>query len=431
MRILVLNIGTAAARAVHRQLWLVRPGDVVISPIPVDEPFLRYVCGELGVDRDTVQVVNAGGELTDKALVHPDLVEWLRPMTKDDAQLLPAAHTEGVAALARLLGLPPGPGLRFAAQRGPVLLNRKSHFRQLAVGAELPVPAGSVVTGARELAAAIRRHLPRTGTVIVKRDDDLGGQGNVALTLGDTSPLPGVCRTLAATDPRTAADALWAELTDDHNPVVVVESYHPATHSFYAEYLIAEDGRITFLNSGGIRRSPDPDPAAAELVWVGLELPADLPPGTASRALTAAARMVALAAAIGYRGHINIDGIRTTDGSVLFNEVNARWGGSLALHTIGERLLGPDYADHHVISGLRDITALPLPEALRILREQGLAFSAATKEGVVIVGADPQLGAPLECVALAPSTARARQIETRLRRATAPAPADPAMGARR
>lgn len=423
MRILLLNVGTAAPRAVHRQLWLVEEHDVVVSPIVLDEPFLRYVLGELGVERDTVRVVAHHGELTDEALVSPDLVRRLRSALAGHgtADLLPAAHTEGVAALARLLGLPLGPGLRFADQRGPVLLNRKSHFRQLAVGAGLPVPDGSVVTDARALAAAVERHLPRTGTVILKRDDDLGGQGNTALTLGATDPLPGVHRTLAVTDPRATADALWAELTDEHGRVAVVESYHPADHSFYAEYFIADDGGITFLNSGGIRRRTDADPAAGELVWVGLELPADLPSGTASRALTAAARMVGLAAALGYRGHINIDAIRTTDGAVLFNEVNARWGGSLALHTIGARLLGPDYADHHVISGLRDIPPLPLPDALRILRAEGLAFSADTEEGVVVVGIDPDLGAPLECVAVAPSRARAREIEAGLRRATAPA----------
>ncbi|MEU3711053.1 peptide ligase PGM1-related protein [Streptomyces catenulae] len=420
MRILVLNVGTAAARAIHRQLWMIDEGDVVVSPIAVDETFLRYVCGALGIDPDAVRLVVHPDGLTDPALVAPGLVARLRAAVGDaDAYLAPAAHTEGVAALAGLLGLPLGPGLRFAAQRGPVLLNRKSHFRQLAVGAGLPVPDGSVVTGARALTDAVARHLPRTGTVVVKRDDDLGGQGNIAVTLGPTDPLPGVARTLSAADPRAAAESLWAELTDADNRLLVVESYHPATHSFYTEYLIAEDGGVTFLNSGGIRRCPDPDPDAEELVWVGLELPAELPPGAASRALTAAARMVALAAAVGYRGHINVDAILTTEGEVLFNEVNARWGGSLALHTLGTRLLGPNYADHHVISGLRDITPLPVAEALRVLDATGLAFSAGSGEGVVLVGCDPRLGAPLECVAIAPSRARARQIEDRLRRAVA------------
>ncbi|MGI5336473.1 peptide ligase PGM1-related protein [Streptomyces sp. CA-181903] len=416
-RIVLLNVGTAAPRAVHRQLWLLREGDVVVVPFVPDEDFLRYVCGELGADRAAIRFVSAGENLTDEALTAPALIREVRALLADhDAwELLPAHHTEGVAAFADLCGLPPDTGLRFAAQRGPVLLNRKSHFRQLAVGADVPVPEGTVVTGPAALAAAVERYLPRTGTVVVKRDDDLGGQGNVALTLKEARPLPGTRATLAAHAPEAAADVLWAELTDRQNPVLAVESYHRSTHSFYAEYVIGPAGEVTFLDSGTIRRRADTDPAAPELVWVGLELPAELPAGAGARALTASARMVALAAAIGYRGHINVDGIVTDTGEVLFNEANARWGGSLALHAAGERLLGPAYLDTHVLSGLRDVPALPLPVALDVLRRHGLAFSPETGEGTVVLGYDPSGERPLECVVLAPTRERARAVEVTVR----------------
>lgn len=97
---------------------------------------------------------------------------------------MPCFWTQGVAELAAVLGLAPRGGLGFAAQRGSDLLNRKTHFRQLAAGAGVPVPDGSVARTPLELTRAIERQLPRTGTAIVKQDDGAGGSGNLTLTRG-------------------------------------------------------------------------------------------------------------------------------------------------------------------------------------------------------------------------------------------------------
>jgi hypothetical protein len=172
--------------------------------------------------------------------------------------------------------------MRFTAQRGPDLLNRKSHFRQLAAGAGVPQPAGSVVTTEAELAAAVEWLLPETGTVIVKRDNDLGGAGNRALTTKEAHPLNGVRETVAVNGNRAeAAGRLWTELAAD-GQVLVAEAYYPAVQIFYFEYHIGPDGLARMLDTG-LRRDAVGDPGAPSLVWVGLEIPADLPPGTAAR----------------------------------------------------------------------------------------------------------------------------------------------------
>lgn len=416
-KILLMNYGLSCPIGVYRQLWMVDEGDIVVSAVPVEEEFLSYVCTTLRLSRHTITVLDIGRDVSEEVLASPELAEQLRPLLAGSPswQLVPAAYTEGVAALAELLDLPIDAGLRFTAQRGPDLLNRKSHFRRLAAGAGVSIPDGRVVSTRAELTAAMERHLPLTGTVIVKRDDDLGGHGNRAATTKEAGPLPGVRRTMpVGSDVTEVAAQLWDELTDDGNQVLVVESYHTAERVFFFEYLIGDDGRARILDTG-TRRDVAGDPGAPGLVWAGLDLPADLRPSAAMRALTEAAELVRIAADLGYRGYINVDGIVTAQGELYFNELNARWGGCTSLHYIGVKLFGETYADEHVISGLRVVTPMVLSDAMELLRDHGLQFSPETGEGVIVLGYETDLGKATECVLIGPSQRRVREIEARLR----------------
>jgi hypothetical protein len=144
---------------------------------------------------------------------------------------------------------------------------------------------------------------------------------------------------------------------------------------FYLEYFISDDARPIFLNSGTIRLRPDSDPDAKELVWVGLEIPADIPNSSFRSALSAVTRFVKITAEIGYRGPLNIDAIVTEANELIFNEVNARWGGGSIMHALGERLLGSQYAKKYVLSSIRNLGAPPLEQVLHTLDEHNLLFS--------------------------------------------------------
>jgi hypothetical protein len=416
-KILLMNYGLNCTIGVYRQMWMADEGDIVVSAIPIDQEFLNYVCTTLRIDPEKITILDLGHDVTEEVLASPELAEQLHPLLvgSNSWQLVPASYTEAVAALAELLGLPIDTGLRFTAQRGPDLLNRKSHFRQLAAGAGVSIPEGRVVGSLPELAAAIERYLPRTGTVIVKRDDDLGGHGNRAVTTKEAGPLPGVRQTLSVDgDVQEVAEKLWQELTDDGNRILVVESYHTAEQVFFYEYLIGEDGFPRILDTG-TRRDALGDPGAPGMVWVGLEVPADLRRSATMRALTQSAQLVGVAAGLGYRGYINADGIVTPEGELFFNELNARWGGCTSLHHIGEKLFGETYADDHVISGLRVVTPMVLSDAVRLLRDHGLHFTPESGEGALVIGYDTELGKATECVLIGPTTARVREIEAQVR----------------
>jgi hypothetical protein len=426
-KIVLLNYGLNRELGITRNMWQVSAGDIVVSAIPVDERFLTYLCEVCGMDRDTITVLNIG-QGVEEMLTSPVLAGRLRVLTggSDDWELYPAAYTYGAAALAELLGLRSHAGLRFAGQRGDDLLNRKSHFRQLAAGAGVSIADGSVVTTEADLTAAVERMLPATGTVVVKRDNDLGGHGNWALTTKEARPLNGVWRTIAVNGNLAEITArLWNELTDEGNMLLVVETYHHAKRVFYFEYVIDAEGRPRILNTG-LKRETVGEPGAPRQVWLGLEIPADLPPGTTARALTESGQIAEIVARLGYRGHVNVDGVYTEDGSFFFTEVNARWGGCTSLHNIGEKVLGPDYADDHVISGLRVVTPMRLWDAVDLLRRHDLHFTPESGEGVLVLGYDGQLAKATECVLIGRTRARVREIEERLR-AVAGTVTDPAL----
>ncbi|AXE22218.1 hypothetical protein C0216_01065 [Streptomyces globosus] len=433
-KIIILNVGTAHALGDHtssthpitrsgwRHAWFAERGDIIVSPVAVDGDFLRYLAGTMGFDPDTVTVLSRERLVTDEFLMSDDVLGELGELTADGAawQLMPCFWTQGVADLAARLGIDSRAGLAFAAQRGSDLLNRKTHFRQFAAGAGLPLPEGSVARTPYELARAIERHLPLTGTVIVKQDDGAGGLGNLTLTRGETGPLPGSRETLKVGDDLPAlADEVWAALADELSHGLVVESYHSSTRQFYLEYVIGDDGVPTFLDSGEIRLRPDADPGSTELVWVGLDIPAALPPALSAQAVHHSLRLAELTAQVGYRGHINIDAIATASGDLVFNEVNARWGGGLVAHDICERLLGSGYADRHVAATVRDVPPAPLDAVLRTLREERLHFSRDSSEGVFVLACDPSLVTPMECLVVGATRDRVREIEAQLRKALA------------
>lgn len=433
-KIIILNVGTAHALGDHassthpitrsgwRHAWFAERGDILVSPVAVDEDFLRYLGETMGFDPGTVTVLSREQLVTDEFLLSEDFLEELSGLTNGGPswRLMPCFWTQGVAELASHLGIESQAGLGFAGQRGSDLLNRKTHFRQLAAGVGLPLPEGSVARTPRELAQAIERHLPRTGTVIVKQDDGAGGLGNLTLTRGATTPLPGSRETLkVGEDIPELADEVWAALADELSHGLVVESYHASTYQFYLEYVIGDDGVPAFLDSGEIRLRPDSDPESTELVWVGLDIPAALPPALSAEAMHQSLRLASLTAQIGYRGHINIDAIATVSGGLVFNEINARWGGGLVAHSICERLLGNGYADDHVAATLRDVPPAPLEAVLRTLREEQLHFSRDTSEGVLVLACDPLLINNMECLVVGATRDRVREIEARLRKALA------------
>jgi Pre ATP-grasp domain/PGM1 C-terminal domain len=425
-KIIVINVGTDhvmgqdvtgsdwLTRSVRRNAWFADEGDVLVAPQAIPERLLRFAAEILGFDPASISVLVADGLVTDEALLSVGIVEALRSRVGDGTGWTISAcfSTAGVSELAAVLCLRDYTGLPFAAQSGCALLNRKTHFRQLLAGAHVPLASGSVADTPAALGRAIERHLSETGTVIVKRDDGAGGMGNLTITAGKPAPLAGSRETRpVGADLRRTATEVWEELTSGSSEPLVVESYHLATQRFYMEYLVDEHGFARFSHSGTLRSRPDPDRDAKELVGVGLDIPARLPQLASATAISVSAQIAALAGRIGYRGILNVDGIVTDRGEVVFNEVNARWGGGTVLHDVAERLLDDRYVDHHTLSSVRSQRGVALAEVLRRLRQRELLYTDESQEGVLVLASDDKPMGTMECLLIAGSRARERELE--------------------
>ncbi|MBR0948188.1 hypothetical protein ABIF65_010654 [Bradyrhizobium japonicum] len=431
-RILIMNAGTPqmsgahltkaqlslAANSAFRSAWFAQEGDLIVSPVVIPADLLSFIGGTLNFHSSALRLLVPASRqstiLDDCTLLSKTVVERLKRhiRQKSDWQLYPCYSTEGVARLAAILGIPKT-GDDFALQRGPDLLNRKSHFRQLATSVALPLPHGSVATDPNGLFKAVTSLKSETGRVIVKLDNGAGGVGNVILTSNKSDPLPGARDTRWVSWPSFDPEALWSEMTTASCKTLVVESYHLARSLFYLEYTIQDDASIAFVNSGSIRLRKSADRSERALIWTGLELPSDLEDEQLLAAQAHAYRFVALARDLGYRGMINIDAIFAQDGRLLFNEANGRWGGGSVLHNIAVRLLGVDYFGCNVILSVRNVRSASFRAAHDRLVKDGLIFDHTRKEGVIPLAADEKAGT-VECVVIAPNRPAAHDQQHRL-----------------
>lgn len=427
-KLVVLNVGIEhsmgrvlpldwLARSVMRQAWFLDEGDILVTPLAPDPAALEYIAAALGASAESVTVVTRERLVSDELLSSPDVVDEiaLAMESAETWRLISCFVTPGIARLAESLRLPST--YTFASQRGSDLLNRKSGFRQLLAGSGLPLVDGCVAESEQRLAQALHDLLRVTGVVIVKRDDGAGGDGNVTVTTQDTMWFEGSARTVnvGSGSPADLAQELWSQLADWSSPTLVVEAYHPAKHRFYVEFSIDDpSGHPRFAHGGTIRSAPPPGASPSELVGIGLDIPLQLPPHAMASAVDACSQIAALAGRVGYRGVLNVDGIITEDDAVICNEVNARWGGGSVLHSIATRLLGPAYGNSFALSSARALPAAPLPKRIEDLAGARLGFDPLTGEGVLILACDPSRSETMECLLLARSRQRERELEQRL-----------------
>lgn len=402
-------------RSTLRHAWFAEEGDVYLTPAGISADELGYMARVLELDRSCVKVVNNESVVTDECLRSEALISVLRDQVDQmhGWSVFPCFYTAGVADLVQRLGLPDPGGLGFASDRGLDLLNRKSHFRALMAGADLPVAEGTVAETPMSLAAALTALLGRTGTVIVKRDDGAGGLGNVTVTTEATAILqPGASSAFRAEgDMRWLAERLWANLTDEWSRVLVVEAYYPATHRFYCEFRVGEHGAATLLHMGTIRGEHD-RVSPPDSPWkLGLEIPAELPSHIFGAAAALATQVATLAGSLGYRGLLNIDAVATADDRILFSEINARWGGGTILDALARRLLGNEWTASHAVSSLRGLPARDSGSLIEELRVRNLHFDRGSNHGVIVLACDDRRSPTMECMVIGGSRAHVRRLE--------------------
>lgn len=433
-KLIILNIGTEqmlgqnlshaknllTARAAWRNVWFAEENDILVMPVPMKANFIDYIGDILGFNGTSLTIITPDdfgefpGAITDEKLLSINLINKLKPCIGrfDTWTIMACYYSVGIVELASKLGINAPPGKEFAEQQGVDLFNRKGQFRRLAAGINLPLAKGTIAYDPATLAKAINKNIHQTGTVIIKQDNGVFNMGNIAVTLDEPRPLPGVYATYhIEKNVAEMADHIWQTLSSHWSRELVVESYHNASHMLYSEYFIAENGHPHFLNNGLVRLQADSNPDAKELLWLGLDIPAELPSYSFASVVSESMRFALFASELGYRGYINIDAIITDKEEVIFNEVNGRWGGCTILHILAERLLGPNYGNKHILRLRRNIHSPPLDELLEILQNNKLAFNKEKKEGVLVLSCDEVFTHNMDCMIVASSRNRISEIE--------------------
>ncbi|MEU1598878.1 peptide ligase PGM1-related protein [Streptomyces sp. NPDC005708] len=386
-----------SARA-SRELWLARPGDILVTPVPLTDSFTHYVGSLLGVPHGSVHVltvpVTPGTSMADevrKAGVLPLLRDLV--LRRPGIGLLPLALDASTTSLASDLGIPvvpyaPGRDLTASGAVGSAaVLNTKTGFRSDAERIGMRLPRARVCTGT-ELQRTVRDLLDSHPRLVVKPDRSAGGKGLRFVSRGDP-----------VTTQVSERSGLW----------VVEEDVGPGI-SVSAQLTVEEQGPRT-LFAGTMR--------VREGAFTGYVSP---PPGVGHDVLKELQAwglgLGRRLRASGYLGPFDVDAVLAHDGTLYATECNVRRTATTTPYAMVSRLEGQD-SGHFAGAWLIDHRHCStdhgdFEKVRRILRSTRLAYDPDRGEGIVLYSDMPGGGTPLCYAVIAPEHERLFALEADL-----------------
>ncbi|MER5966434.1 peptide ligase PGM1-related protein [Streptomyces sp. NPDC002057] len=392
------QILTTWAQQAPRKTWLLRPGDIFVTPVPLSREFLRYVHGLTGVPPESVAVIEvppAGAVPLAWAVRQAGLVERIRALAADrGAALLPTALDASAIAFARDLGidvhLHPTVEAAEAALRTTMLLNTKSGFRRTAERLGMRLPRGrtcrrpEVEGTALDLLRDHERVVVKPdrsagghGMRFVSRDDLRGGAGLALGTVGGPEGLWVVEEYLRVAD----SVSVQVEVTASGTRVIFSGAMRTVQGSFHGIRLSA----AAVLRSRG-RRAGDVGDGPGPL------------PGRP------------------YAGPFGLDALVDVDGVAYASESNIRRTATTTPHAMVTRLTEGSATARPAWSVSKGRTGLPLDfdEVLARLGASRLAFDPDRGEGVVLYADAPPDGRSWRYVVIAGSAGDVEEQEAAL-----------------
>jgi len=302
------------------------------------------------------------------------------------------------------------PGAAFASQHGSLLANSKVAFRAIAAGLNVPIPTGYVLNNSQEAKIRIAEMLlTQRIPVIIKKDFGRGCRGNEILSSEQNISANGGRQNFTLTN-QTAInhyiDENWDWLSDQGKYGVVIEHYYPESTAIFAEFQLSDQG-ITFSGVGEM--------LAAPLADGQIMPPVGLSPISIANIITNGYKLSTALHTIGYRGMVSADAIVTPDGKVLFSEYNGRITGSTHIYaTLGKRILGEHWAEHHILLERRGWIAPSFQTAVEWLKDSNLAYNNEKKSGVILSSISSPTCHSIGYTIVAENLAAAKELEQKL-----------------
>lgn len=362
------------ARQAPRKIWLMRPGDVLLTPVPLGRDFRRYACDLMDVPHDSITVLTvpvSPGVPMAEALDREGLTDVVRGLVAErpGARLLPLALDSPTVALADRLGVPVAPygagGVPASALAAVYRLNTKSGFRAVAGEMGIRTPYGRACAQA-DLDETVSAMLDRYGRIVVKPDRSAGGHGLRFLSVADAS------RMRPASPFPSAGSAGW-----------VVEERLDVDRSLSVQMEALPSGpRLLF--TGAMRTVAGS--------YTGYVSPLDRATSPAGRQLEQWAVLLGRhLSAHGYAGPFGIDALLARDGTLYATESNVRRTATTTPQAMVKRLssdAGLDSPSWMLSEGRPRLTQT-FAQAQGMLRAAKLAWSPGRGEGVVLYADAP------------------------------------------
>ncbi|MFF3020064.1 peptide ligase PGM1-related protein [Streptomyces sp. NPDC057939] len=393
------QILTTWAQQAPRKAWLLRPGDVFVTPVRLSREFLRYVYDLTGVSPESVAVVEvppAGAVPLARAVREAGLLQQVRALAGDrGAALLPTALDASAIAFARDIGIDvhPYPTVETAeaALKMTMLLNTKTGFRETAEQLGMRLPTGRMCR--RPEAEGVARELLRDHEgVVVKPDRSAGGHG---------------MRFVSRDDLRGGA-ALLLDTVGGPEGLWVVEECLDVAQSVSIQLEVNGSGTRP-LFSGAMR--------TVQGSFTGYASPLPLSCAHVASELeewgTALGRHLA---DHGYAGPFGLDALVDTEGVAYASESNIRRTATTTPHAMVTRLTAGSANADPAWSVSKGWTRTPMDfdEALARLRASRLAFDPDRGEGVVLYADAPPDGRSWRYAVIARSADDVEAQETAL-----------------
>lgn len=403
-----------------RHAWFAEPGDVVVLPRPLSRQMQTYIADLMGYGDGEVTFLAPDlpadfcGPMGLDILLGSEFLQRVRTSLDPNSEwkVWPYYYDRDVATFVNAIGVQRHQGTNpFLAEGGAELFNDKRIFRAIAAARLIPLAEGGSVSSLAELSQLVPKLIDVTGSVIVKQDRHSSTDGNLVVTKAHGISGQGASHVYQFVgDGSDAIRTVWDRLGYD-GAALVVEAYYPVQKILYAEFLIERaTSSVHFRNWG----SPRMNPGSFGLVIP----PIAVSPFLAARFISGATEVARIACELGFDGLLDVDGIITDQGEVIFNEVNGRTGGCSHVHAICERLVGAGYGDRAVAATSNEVQTRSLSKLLSQLQQTGLGFDKRTRRGVVITAEDAGVSGRLEALSIGASEADVLELEAALTKLT-------------
>jgi hypothetical protein len=403
------------AMAASRLAWIAEEGDIVVLPVTPTTEMQAYIDSIKGRGTGSITFIQPEwgdlefSPLTQDILLSPELIGKIKSAMIKSSEwvVVPYMFDKTITALAHELSISEGDSaVRYLAEGGGELLNDKALFRAMAANKGTNLALGQRCNSLTQLSSAFTQLIAVTGALIIKQDKNSSADGNAIVS---TKPLhssqgSSVVEYIDRANLAEAATNIWRRLSYASSATLIVEVYYDVEKVLYMEFYADQTQRKpVFLNWGEQRMEP---------LFRGFVIPPELPGYQAATFTSGATDLARMCVDMGFQGLMDVDGIVTSDGEVIFNEINARVGGCSHLHVISEHLLGRHYGDRHVIMAHNKIPAPSLLSVLALLEQRDLAFNSVTKSGIVITVDDTERSGVIEFLCISRDRYSAERLES-------------------